>query len=82
MKFVVQRSSDWGFNPKRKPLPQCYLEQFDHNGSVTEQWCIDISTLEEMISLADKVGKCIIGQSYPFAEQPVQLLEIYDDYRE
>lgn len=82
MLFEVERTSDWGFNPAKRPLPECKLTQLRNNDSVLERWCIEIKSIEELILLTDKVGKCIVSARYPFSDEPVAQLEIYDDYRE
>lgn len=45
------------------------------------QWVIEVSSLDELLSLVDREGSVVIRREMDLKEQPFEI-EIYDTYRE
>lgn len=81
MKFRITRTSNW--SGERAPYEGTYLDKIEYKGTSYEHkyWAIDISSLEELIALRDKVGEALVIEKED--EEPgLPSIDIYDYYRE
>lgn len=81
MKFRIKRTSDW-FS-EESPCDGAYMIKLSEDGE-QKFWAIEINTIEELISLRDKIGDdLILGWTYEDElEDRLRQIEIYDTYRE
>lgn len=72
MKFRIFRTSHYTMQRNEQPCEEAYIDgHFDSGEAI---WCININTLEELISLAREYKRPFIIDE--------NTIEIYDDYRE
>ena len=72
-------------DPKKWYTDPKYFNHRVENGHIkrdfkTEEWVVEINTLEELLKFIDKYGQVIVGSWYRNKNLPS--IEIYDDYRE
>ena len=81
MKFRITRTSDW--SNEKSPCEGAYLDKIEYEGTSYEyrHWAIDISSLEELIALRDKVEEALVLEKED-DEHGLPSIDIYDYYRE
>ena len=73
MRFKITRTSDWENCPCRESV-------FNRE---TQEYNIEINTLEDLVAFAKKYGKLIfMDNNFYGEEKDIPSIEIYDDYRE
>ena len=73
MRFRITRTSDWKNCPCREAV-------FNME---TQEYNIEINTLEELVAFAKKYGKLVFyDDNFYGKEKDIPSIEIYDDYRE
>lgn len=74
MRFGITRTSDWEKN--------CPCKESVFNKE-TQEYNIEINTLEELVAFARKYGKLVFTDDNFYGEETdIPSIEIYDDYRE
>ena len=73
MRFSITRTSDWQNCPCRESV-------FNRE---TQEYNIEINTLEELVAFAKKYGDLVLKDDNDYGkEKDIPSIEIYDDYRE
>ena len=81
MKFIVTRTSTYGKGrPCWESVPEtisydCYGEQREEN-----VWVVEFANLNELMRFKKKYGQLVITSH--LHDENLQVIEIYDDYRE
>lgn len=74
MEFIISRTSQ--YMSWENEVPPCEGAYHKHPSETT--WWIKINSLEELLSLKERVGHGLVLGSYGLATT----IEIYDDFRE
>jgi hypothetical protein len=77
MKFLVSRSSE-GVVSKDRPCPGAVRGPESAAWPGEYQWFLEIATLEELMTLLDRIGGAL-GLFSPEEGEPHPVIEIFDD---
>jgi hypothetical protein len=80
MKFVVTRSG--GYPNENPSCPNAQKELVSKDNQLSEAYTVDISSLEELTALSEKLGHPIIVFTESGWGFDIPEIEIYDGYRE